>query len=775
MRPGHEAAVQVSVSQDGKPVQCQLTLLAVDERVLTAAGGANSYDPRPAFGGMTPLRVTSADIRAFIIGRVLAQDKGADQGGGGGMGPGVRQEFHPAVYWLAQAESDAQGQLSARFKLPDTLTAYRVVAVAADEANHFALGATQIKARQPLQILSALPRFATRGDEFEGRIMLQNLSDHTSQIELSTKVEGLTLLEPDTKKLTLQAGQSLGVGFKVKADRTGGAAMTFTATAQDFSDAARYKLSVIPASQVETMAASGVLQPDQKPAERKLALQPPPGADPERGGLNLVLAPSVGAQLSRPSAALLEYPWECLEQRVSKAAAKAFLLTQGKKLGLSVPLNAAKDLEQLAQLIPDFQTHSGGFTYWPGLSTADPFLTAYVLLASRQMEAAGFRLPAQVRTKAVNYLKQSLKGKRPGNNNLYGRLSEALTLWVLGLEKTPMRQSLESALRRARGLTPFGLAAYMQACSLENEPKVVEWLLKLLEGTASLSAEGLHFAAINPGGLKVVMGSTLRGNAAALWALSETQPQYHGLHKLARWVAAELSGKRNISTQEAIFGLWGLSEYLKRQPATQDLSFSIKLAGRMLAEHGFNTSLDRALKLHVGPREIMDPQARDLSITAQGKGSLYWSARLAYAPMEPIKEPQNAGIGVSRSFLTPNGEIKAWELGDEIICRLTISNPDTRHHVVLYAPYPAGLEPAGAASGRPVAVGAGQSRAWSWGELRKTGLMLYARTLRPGVYTYGFRLRAVAPGRFVTPPVRAEEMYAPEVYGSSPAQVVEVK
>ena len=775
MRPGQEAGVEVRVNQGGSPVQCQLTLLAVDERVLTAAGGANSYDPRPKFNRMTPLRVISADMRAFIIGRVLAQDKGMDQGGGGGMGPGVRQEFHPAVYWLAQGESDAEGRLAARFKLPGTLTAYRVVAVAADGANHFALGWTRIKARQPLQILSALPRFATKGDEFEARVMLQNLSDKPGEVELSTEAKGLSLAEPGSKKVKLSPGQSLGVGFKVKAEQTGPASMTFTAIMNDFSDAARYKLKVIPASQIETVAASGMLQPKEGEAVRELTVQPPPGADPRRGGMKLTLAPSLSAQLSRPSAVLLEYPWECLEQRISKGAAKAFLLTHGKKLGLAPPKDAAKDLAKLAEQVQDFQSYSGGFTYWPGMSRADLFLTAYVLLASHQMESAGFELPKQVKQKAIKYLKQTLKGKRPSNNNLFGRLSETLTLWVLSLEKTPAGQGLESALRRTNGLTPFGLAALMQAAAPLNAPKVIDRLQKQLEGTASISAESLHFAAINPGGLKTVMGSTLRGNAAALWALSSIKPQYHGLHKLAHWVADKLSGKRAISTQEAVFGLWGLQNYLSRQPEAKGLEFSLKLAGRLLAEHGFNSNRDRALNLHVGPDQIMPKGSQKLSIKALGQGSLYWSSRLAFAPAQPVQKPQNAGIGISRSFQTDKGETKVWELGDELMCRLTISNPDTRHHVAVFAPYPAGLEPVGAATGRPVGGGTMQNRAWQWRELRKTGLMLYARLLRPGVYSFSFRMRAVAPGRFVTPPARVEEMYAPEVFGSTAAQTLEVK
>ena len=41
----------------------------------------------------------------------------------------------------------------------------------------------------------------------------------------------------------------------------------------------------------------------------------------------------------------------------------------------------------------------------------------------------------------------------------------------------------------------------------------------------------------------------------------------------------------------------------------------------------------------------------------------------------------------------------------------------------------------------------------------------FASLLWEGVYTYRYMARATTPGRFVVPPPRAEEMYAPETFG----------
>ena len=101
---------------------------------------------------------------------------------------------------------------------------------------------------------------------------------------------------------------------------------------------------------------------------------------------------------------------------------------------------------------------------------------------------------------------------------------------------------------------------------------------------------------------------------------------------------------------------------------------------------------------------------------------------------------------------------------------------NTRHHVLVQSPFPAGLEPLGAAGGTPV-TGDQQNTygPWQWKELRKTGLLLYAGRLNPGVYTFRFRLRAVAPGEFVLRPAKAEEMYAPEVFGSTAAGSLKIR
>ena len=111
-----------------------------------------------------------------------------------------------------------------------------------------------------------------------------------------------------------------------------------------------------------------------------------------------------------------------------------------------------------------------------------------------------------------------------------------------------------------------------------------------------------------------------------------------------------------------------------------------------------------------------------------------------------------------------------------------------RTSVALVDPLPAGLEavnPALAVStttppeegdGGPIPIDCCWYWGWNWFEhqnLRDDRVEAFASYLPGGTYEYTYIARATTPGEFVVPPTKAEEMYAPEVFGrSASARVV---
>ena len=60
------------------------------------------------------------------------------------------------------------------FQAPDNLTAYRLMAVAADAGERFGSGDKRMTVRKPLQLLSAMPRFLNVGDDAKGGVLVVN-------------------------------------------------------------------------------------------------------------------------------------------------------------------------------------------------------------------------------------------------------------------------------------------------------------------------------------------------------------------------------------------------------------------------------------------------------------------------------------------------------------------------------------------------------------------------------------------------------------------------
>lgn len=66
---------------------------------------------------------------------------------------------------------------------------------------------------------------------------------------------------------------------------------------------------------------------------------------------------------------------------------------------------------------------------------------------------------------------------------------------------------------------------------------------------------------------------------------------------------------------------------------------------------------------------------------------------------------------------------------------------------------------------------------WQWYEyqnLRDDRAEAFTSFLPGGTYEYTYVARATTPGEFVVPPARAEEIYAPEVFGRSSSDRVVV-
>ncbi len=810
-RPGGTITLDVRVTDRfEKPRKAQVTLLAVDDRILRAAGEQTRYNPAATFVPLQSYGVISADTRKSLLNLspALMKDllrrsrmaemaapapmamrvaqEGMNDAAGGGEDPAEpRGNFDPMAFWLAEGETDENGKLTASFTLPDTLTSYRIVAVAVDTGGHSAVVEEGVKVNKPLQLLSSMPRFVTEGDKLEARILVQNMGTAEAAVTVEAEAKGMALGEK-TRSIRLKAGESGMAAFPLEFKNPGLAVLTVRGSMRLPSgretDAAQFVLPVMPAAPLTTVAAAGLLKSGET---FTLPVKPPAPLD-ARSRLEVIFAASPAAGLPLTAQQLIEYPWSCLEQRLSRAWLRALRLRHEDLIGLPADPEDRSIIASTLESVEKFQQSDGGFTLWPGLrDSSSLYLTTYVLLVNSQMEPLKLSIDPDARDRAFEFLRGRLRDAYQSKPNNRDQMeTDALALWLLARTKDNSVPALfPKVLERAetaKNVNPMAWGALMLANSAMNavpEPDRNERAGRIrtaLEKSAAITPTQLHFAANNQYGYWMTMGSTLRDNAMVLAALTATQPDYPRLEALAYWVSQGLGERKNLSTQEAIFGIWGLAAYLQSLGGNRPVSLKAAWNNGESMTKSFERLIDPpqtwtlpADKLAGGTQS---GQSSGLTLSAL-KGNPYWTARLRYAsPSVPLR-PENAGFTVTRAFVTPG----PWKMGDIVDVQITLIVPATRRHVLLFDPFPAGLEPLHASRVDLADAGRQYQYPWQFQESRADGLLLYSGQVDPGTYTYTYKLRAAAPGVFIQRPTHAEEMYTPEVFGRTTGDSVTVQ
>ena len=173
----------------------------------------------------------------------------------------------------------------------------------------------------------------------------------------------------------------------------------------------------------------------------------------------------------------------------------------------------------------------------------------------------------------------------------------------------------------------------------------------------------------------------------------------------------------------------------------------------------------------------------------EGAGTLFWLMRLKYASPALMNEPRTQGFTVERKYTLENSKTPAtsFTAGDMIRVTITIHNTKERRFVAVTDPIPAGTEPVEAwfatTSAQVANDQAKQSaRAMWWQrggfdhiERHDDRVELFATRLSEGAHEFSYLVRATTSGTFTAAPLRVEEMYAPEIFGRTASESVEIK
>jgi len=782
--PRQEATVRVQVRDaQGQPTRAEVCLAVVDEGVLSLIG-YQTPDYFDGFYGTRPLAVRTTESRLDVIGQRSYGAKGDDQGGGGGLVGDYREDFATTAFWSPHLVTDAEGRAEVRFRMPDSLTRFRVMAVAQTVDSCFGSGEAGVEVRKPLLLQPSVPRFARTGDRFQAGVLVFNNTGASGEVLVEAEASGLEVGPTRSVRVRVESGQESEVLFDFQAPEQAEAQVGFKAVLGDHRDSLKLDLPVNRSEAVETVATSGVVRGQAQ----QEGLKVPGGVVPGSARLKTTVS---GSALSGVEAAvnwLLDYPYGCLEQRLSRLV--PLLLAGDLVTAFGNPELDAKALRTRVQeeldALASFQVESGGFSLWPKGTRVHDYLTAYAVRTLLEARDRGFRVDRAILDRARASMKQALH--KTDHEYPYSEQEKA-TLRAFLLEtltRLDYRDSaaLSSLFKNRQDLSVEGKVHLMRAAARLDNPTVVSALRRELESLARVDAQTAWFEEGHS--QPWLYGSTIRTTGSVLEALLE-QGDFALAPRVVRWLMEAREKGHWGTTQQDVSALRALLAYRSRyEKDPVDLEATIRMAGQEI------------LRARLTPRQpvastesVLDRQTAGdtLKVDFQrtGRGPLHYDLRMRYAPaQDPPARDQGfsvfrvvrplSGEGVHRGPFTP---------GQTYRVTLTVLTPTERRYVVVDEPVPAGFEvvqttfETESEQMRRVLEEGGLDRPWfasfNHFEIEDSRVLLFADGLQAGEHTFEYLVRAMLPGQYRLPATRAEEMYHPEVFGTTAVQVVEVK
>ncbi|MBX3604495.1 MAG: alpha-2-macroglobulin [Piscinibacter sp.] len=769
-----KAQARIKVTRGGAPLAGgEVAFAAVDEGLL-ALRDNTSWDLLDAMLRPRPWGVATATGQSEIIGRRHYGRKAVAAGGGGGRG-GTRELFDTLLLWNPRVALDERGEALVEVPLNDSLTSFRLVAVADAGAQQFGSGSTRIRVTQDLQVLSGLPPLVRDGDRFRALLTLRNTTARPMKLRVSLagtvhSGEGITraplTLPPQELTLAPDAAQELGWPVDVPAEAY---SIAWEAAAEEIGGAAKDRLKVT--QLVGAAVPVRVLQATLQQLDAPLALPVAAPADAlatggvARGGLALALQPKLSGALPGVRRFFETYPFACLEQKVSKA----------------VGLRDAALWTQVAGALPTYLDADGLANYFPpraedGARGSDR-LTAHVLAAAHE---AGFALPAPARNAMLDGLAAFVEGRIERR------------FWSPRADLDVRKLAALEALSRYGRAQPRMLGSINPTPNVWPTAALIDWLriLQRVEGVPDRAKRLAEVQQILRGRL-TYGGTTLRfsteqddfwwwlmdsadANAARLVLAVLDDPAWK--EDLPRMVVGSLGRQKRGAWLTTTANLWG-SLALDKFSAKFE---SVPVAGRTMASLGAAPqAVDWAA--HPDGGRLMLPwpaQPGTLDVTHEGAGRPWLTVQSLAAI--PLKEPLRAGYAIERRVTAvQQKDPSKWSRGDVLRVRLEIDAQADMTWVVVSDPVPGGATLLGSGLGRDSALATrGERRegsAWAAYEERSfEAFRAYYEYLPRGRHVVEYTVRLNNPGRFALPPTRVEAMYAPESFGELPNTPLEV-
>ncbi|HVY27481.1 MAG TPA: MG2 domain-containing protein [Polyangiaceae bacterium] len=729
-------------------------------------------------------QATGGTASAGFPGGAGASAGGSTSTSGDDAGPRVRRDFPETLYVNPSVITKADGTATIDLNMADSITEWRVSALANSSDGRLGGSDSGIKVFQDFFVDVSFPAALTRGDEVTFPIAVYNYLDTPQTVDLELQAGSwYTALGGTTTSVDLQPGQVLGVSFPVKVNDVGLQTLTVIAKGSKKSDAVARSVRVVPDGKAFPAALSGSL--DTPSALHSVSF--PANEVPGSQQLYLDIFPSFLSQAVQGMDSILAEPNGCFEQTTSSAWPNV-LVTQymkdTKQITPEIEMKAEALMSTGYQRLLTFEHQGGGFS-WFGEQDPAPYLS---VTAFGIMEFSDMAKVHEIDEAMLARTVQWIVGQQQADGSFKGDMSEffsfhtsvvrntAFTAWALATagETGPAVQNALEYVKQNLGKDndPYtlGIVANALAVGAPDDAALTE-ILAELDATKQKDDSGIHW---DSGGTQTQFyanGDDATVSATALVTHAMLLDGYAPatVEGALKYITSKKDPNGNFgSTQATIWSLRTLLLSAKKGNAGAVGTFNVSVDGKAVqsvsltkAQSDVMTRVDLSSLATVGSHDV------SLLFTGTGKPSynLVSSHHLAWAdvPAEP-KGPLSIDVAYDKTDLFVNDTVKA---------SVTLQNNEASVQNMV-------LVTLGVAPGFSVNTDDLQKYlsdgSLSKFEMTARQLILYITKLDPNAkHVFEYSLQATMPVTAVDGGAEARMYYEPEKRTKAPAKTMKVK
>jgi len=676
--------------------------------------------------------------------------------GGGGFGlkneDGTRKDIRYTAYWNPKITADSNGYAEVEFKLPDNLTTFRIMAIAAAKGK-FNSFRKEFKVRKAMVIQKSLPRFIRAGDKlFIGGTVI-NQTGIEDKFRVSVESDLLSM-ESSSETVMIKPGEAREVLFPVslnnkkyaelykniaQAIRSGKKDVNKIInvrgyltveplsmdkfrkagfTAGDVRDRLLYEFPVKEYSVEEAFTISGftdssVSEMIKFPAEKDLF--------PEFGGFSVSLTSTALIGMNRGFSFYNSNPYFCLEQR---ASAFLLMISSGKLLkefSFKPPDDKSYDFDHIEKLflgeLGDFRNADGGFRLWKERQlfrgeTSDPYLTSYVIFVLVTAKSKGYEVDNDILNGAVSFLRKYMKD--PPKDG-YSYILESLsfinyTFAISGIKDDSISKLLVEKRKqlslRGNGFLALSLAIQRDVKKYQDD-RDIKSIMDTFKNSMEITTRKIMFKDRGDGAYRRAYyseGSTLALILQCYMRLDGNNPLIPGMVK--HIIDSRGNSYWNDSHGVAFLSL-ALDEYHEKyEKSGTGMTGKVLINSKEIFSSTFRPD---SLALFTGNKTYDDLYSLGksgvnypLMFVKEGGGRLYYTATLQYHPALPETPAIDEGLEIRRIIYDLSKADDKNRFGTEVkdnlkrgeiyLCRIIIVNPKPCYNVLIVDPLPSTVE-----------------------------------------------------------------------------------